>query len=86
MIIQNVEVLSDNRLYGTHVYRKGDVVTVTQERAKELVKRKEVRLTERPATPLPTPIPRSEQIRAKEQAALNPAPARAERATAKPVK
>jgi hypothetical protein len=70
VITTNVEVLQDNRLIGTHVFKKGDVATVPEARAKELLKLKHVALTNRPATPLPTPVSRSEKLRQLEESML----------------
>ena len=79
----NVMVLRNNQLINSHVYQHGDVVELPEARAKELCKLKQVAITSKSATPLPVAIPRSEQIRAREEAARNPAPETAERSVAK---
>jgi hypothetical protein len=90
---QAVKVLQDNRLYGTHVYRKGDVVELEDKHARALLKLGHVAVTNDPPTPLPTPLTRAEkrrqeerrqEERRQEEQALAAAPAAAERAVAKP--
>lgn len=53
-----VELLQDNRLIGSHVFRKGDVVEMDQERAKAWIKAGHAAVTNKTPTPIPAPTPR----------------------------
>jgi hypothetical protein len=80
---QAVKVLQNDRLYGTHVFKKGDVVELDERHARALLKLGHVAVTNDPPTPLPVPISRAEKRR-REEAAIAAGPAEAERAVSKP--
>jgi hypothetical protein len=79
---QKIKLLVDNRLIGSHVYRRGEVVQVSGERAKEFVKGKAGIITDEPPTSVPKPAKSRSEIIAEQ--ALNPAPARAEHGIRQP--
>jgi hypothetical protein len=58
MMKVSVELLQDNRLIGTHVHSKGDVVEMDRDKANEWVKRGYAAITNKPVTELPKPAPR----------------------------
>jgi hypothetical protein len=80
-----IEVLQDNRLIGSHVFQRGDVVELDERVAKEYVKRGHAVISAKPPIPIPVSGPRHLKIREREaeQSAANPAPAAGERSVSK---
>jgi hypothetical protein len=78
-----LEVLQSNRLIRTHVYQKGDVIELDERIAKDWIRLGHAAITTKPVTPIPVSGPRYLQVREREQAALDPGPASAERQTSK---
>jgi hypothetical protein len=78
-----IKLLVENRLVGGHVFNRGDVVEVSEDRAKEFQKAKAGIRTEEAATPIPKPRPRSELIA---ENAANAARKNAEKAVRHPVR
>jgi hypothetical protein len=84
-LLKRVELLRDNMLVGTHVYRKGDVVEVDQVTAQTWVKiGVAIDAGERPLTEAGRPRLRSEVIAENALAADPPAAERAVRQPANP--
>lgn len=84
MATVRLEVLQNNRLIGSHVFQKGDIVELDERIAKDWIKRGHAAIASaKPLTPVPVSGPRSQRIRDREQSTLNPAPAAAERQVSK---
>jgi hypothetical protein len=54
----NVELLQHNRLVGTHVHARGDVIEMDQAKAREWIKAGFAAVTNRHPTPIPVSVPK----------------------------